>query len=50
METKNTSEDLKFLGEFKVYEDPNPRMPVLLNWPTPDIVIGSAIVNVKGKD
>lgn len=37
------------MGEFKIYEDPNPEMPVLLNWPTPD-VIGSAIINVKVKD
>ena len=38
------------MGEFKVYEDSNQRMPVLLNWPTPNVVIGPAIVNVKTKD
>ena len=35
------------MGEFKIYEDPNPEMPVLLNWPAPDIIVGPAIVNVK---
>ena len=50
MEINNARESLKLLWEFKIYEDPNPRLPILMNWPTPDIVIGPAIVNVKAKD